>query len=58
VPADHGRVAEVRVVVDMALQRAGRGVRVALESQLSEHRGRDQGRGARKQPTAGKFSHA
>ena len=57
VAADHGRVAHGGVAVDVALQRALRGFRVAVERELAEHRrGHDRG-GAREQPSARKFSH-
>ena len=58
VAADHGRVAHGGVVVDVALQRALRGLRVAVERELSEHGCGDDRRGAGKQPSASKFSHA
>jgi hypothetical protein len=49
---DHGRVAAGRVVVDVPVQVPLRGLRVAAERELSEHRRRGERRGADKEATA------
>ena len=57
VAADHGRVAHRRVAAHVTLQRALRGFRIAVESQLAEHRRGHDRSSAGEQPSACKFSH-
>ena len=56
--ADHGRVAHLGVAVHVPLQRPLCRFRVALERELSEHRGRHERCGAAEQASPSKFSHA